>query len=560
MQLHPHFLFNTLNSILPLVFRDGEAAARTVVRLADLLRLSLQNEASDLIPLRRELELLRGLPRDPADALPGPADRAPRRRAGHRATRWCRTSSCSRSSRTPSSTASPPGPEPARIEVQRPARRARPPRASLVRDDGPGPPEGGRRGGGEGVGPAQHARPPRAALRRRPRVRFPRRAGPRLRGSRCLFAFPLVRIAPAAARTAAPRGGARLRRADGDPAHERRASASSRSRSPRRSSRGDRRRADRRKPRLRPRDRAIAGDARPGAAALPRHGRRGRRRRRDRLVDRLRFRRRGPAAAGLALDAVPHLRGRDAADGDGHGAPGRARAASTSTLPSSATCRACRTAASCRHRPRRSRPTCRAPRDFERRRRDPAPVLRGAATPLRSLPPAALRAAGRPGATPMSRPGYLLLSAALESASGKSVRGPARRDGRRPRRHEPPPWSTTRAASCPAASLFYERGWFGLLRAAHAVDTSCRWGAGGLLSTTEDLVRFGAALLRGELLRRETLDAMFTPQKTRNGVRDRLRPRLARQDRRARAAATSGTAAAASAAAPRSSSSRTRAW
>jgi two-component system LytT family sensor kinase len=58
MQLHPHFLFNTLNSILPLVFRDRDAAARTVVRLGDLLRLSLQNESSDLIPLRKELEVL----------------------------------------------------------------------------------------------------------------------------------------------------------------------------------------------------------------------------------------------------------------------------------------------------------------------------------------------------------------------------------------------------------------------------------------------------------------------------------------------------------------------
>jgi two-component sensor histidine kinase len=58
MQLHPHFLFNTLNSILPLVFRDGDAASRTVVRLADLLRLSLQNETRDLLPLRQEIELL----------------------------------------------------------------------------------------------------------------------------------------------------------------------------------------------------------------------------------------------------------------------------------------------------------------------------------------------------------------------------------------------------------------------------------------------------------------------------------------------------------------------
>ena len=58
MQLHPHFLFNTLNSILPLVFRDRDAASRTVVRLGDLLRLSLQNEANDLITLRKEIEVL----------------------------------------------------------------------------------------------------------------------------------------------------------------------------------------------------------------------------------------------------------------------------------------------------------------------------------------------------------------------------------------------------------------------------------------------------------------------------------------------------------------------
>lgn len=57
-QLHPHFLFNALNSILPLVFRDADAASRTVVRLSDLLRLSLQNETRDLLPLRQEIEIL----------------------------------------------------------------------------------------------------------------------------------------------------------------------------------------------------------------------------------------------------------------------------------------------------------------------------------------------------------------------------------------------------------------------------------------------------------------------------------------------------------------------
>ena len=71
----------------------------------------------------------------------------------------------------------------------------------------------------------------------------------------------------------------------------------------------------------------------------------------------------------------------------------------------------------------------------------------------------------------------------------------------------------------PGRSLSYERGWFGLLRAARPAEPACRWGAGGLLSTTEDLVRFGAALLRGDLLRREALEALFTQQRTRAGAK-----------------------------------------
>ena len=57
-RLHPHFLFNALNSVLPLVFRDREAAARTISRLEELLRRSLEADAAQLVPLSRELEFL----------------------------------------------------------------------------------------------------------------------------------------------------------------------------------------------------------------------------------------------------------------------------------------------------------------------------------------------------------------------------------------------------------------------------------------------------------------------------------------------------------------------
>jgi len=58
MQLHPHFLFNTLNSISALMRRDVEAADRMMTRLADLLRLSLQRGSDQVVPLTEELEFL----------------------------------------------------------------------------------------------------------------------------------------------------------------------------------------------------------------------------------------------------------------------------------------------------------------------------------------------------------------------------------------------------------------------------------------------------------------------------------------------------------------------
>lgn len=58
MQLQPHFLFNTLNSIAALMFKDVAAAHRTIVLLSDLLRLSLENAAEHEVQLRDELAFL----------------------------------------------------------------------------------------------------------------------------------------------------------------------------------------------------------------------------------------------------------------------------------------------------------------------------------------------------------------------------------------------------------------------------------------------------------------------------------------------------------------------
>ena len=58
MQLQPHFLFNTLNTIAELVHEDVDAADRMITSLADLLRQSLALGGTQEISLESELELL----------------------------------------------------------------------------------------------------------------------------------------------------------------------------------------------------------------------------------------------------------------------------------------------------------------------------------------------------------------------------------------------------------------------------------------------------------------------------------------------------------------------
>lgn len=59
MQLHPHFLFNTLNSISSLVLADARAAVHMLARLGDFLRLTLENDQMQVVSLERELEFLK---------------------------------------------------------------------------------------------------------------------------------------------------------------------------------------------------------------------------------------------------------------------------------------------------------------------------------------------------------------------------------------------------------------------------------------------------------------------------------------------------------------------
>src|SRR5581483_7447823 len=57
-RIHPHFLFNTLNSISSLIPEDPARAERLVEQMAALLRFSLDASQLGLVPLERELKIV----------------------------------------------------------------------------------------------------------------------------------------------------------------------------------------------------------------------------------------------------------------------------------------------------------------------------------------------------------------------------------------------------------------------------------------------------------------------------------------------------------------------
>jgi len=59
MQLHPHFLFNTFNTISSLMHRNVDEADRVLAVLGDLLRYSLQNVGVQEVTVSEELEFLK---------------------------------------------------------------------------------------------------------------------------------------------------------------------------------------------------------------------------------------------------------------------------------------------------------------------------------------------------------------------------------------------------------------------------------------------------------------------------------------------------------------------
>lgn len=112
--------------------------------------------------------------------------------------------------------------------------------------------------------------------------------------------------------------------------------------------------------------------------------------------------------------------------------------------------------------------------------------------------------------------GYSLLGAAVETAAGAKFL-----DYLRENIFKPAGMETVQQDDVyrivPHRARGYRRNGSGEIQNCALSDTSNKIPGGGLVSTAEDLVRFAVALDRGLLLRRETLEEMFTRQKLRDG-------------------------------------------
>jgi serine beta-lactamase-like protein LACTB len=112
--------------------------------------------------------------------------------------------------------------------------------------------------------------------------------------------------------------------------------------------------------------------------------------------------------------------------------------------------------------------------------------------------------------------GFNLLSAVIESASGENFLAYMQEHVFTPMGlvHTTPDQNTLIVEQ---RSRFYEKAKDGGPENAPYVDNSYKWAGGGFLSTAEDLVRFGSALLQPGFLKAESLKTMFTSQKTNAG-------------------------------------------
>ncbi len=115
--------------------------------------------------------------------------------------------------------------------------------------------------------------------------------------------------------------------------------------------------------------------------------------------------------------------------------------------------------------------------------------------------------------------GFVLASAVIEAAVGKPFYRVLEEQIYEPAgmSHTSP---DTPAVYDDSTATFYWEGRRGKTVVADpGIDNSCKCGGGGLLTSTEDLARFGTAVLKGTLLNEESTELLVTSQQTSSGER-----------------------------------------
>jgi serine beta-lactamase-like protein LACTB, mitochondrial len=112
--------------------------------------------------------------------------------------------------------------------------------------------------------------------------------------------------------------------------------------------------------------------------------------------------------------------------------------------------------------------------------------------------------------------GWNLISAVVEGASGQDFLSYMRKQVFAPLGmiHTAPDRNDS---LIPDRTRFYDRDSAGRFAVARPVDNSYKWAGGGFVSTAEDLVKFGSALLQPGFLKAGTLELLFTSQRTAAG-------------------------------------------
>jgi CubicO group peptidase (beta-lactamase class C family) len=112
--------------------------------------------------------------------------------------------------------------------------------------------------------------------------------------------------------------------------------------------------------------------------------------------------------------------------------------------------------------------------------------------------------------------GYSVLGCVVEGASGQKFADFVRENVFRPAGMERIRVDSV-ADIIPNRAQGYRITDAGALTNSPLADNSYKVPGGGFVSTAEDLAKFAAALQAGRLLRRETLELMYAPQKTKDG-------------------------------------------